>query len=165
MEEILASIRTIIADERVPPAADPPKPAPPRATLSASGPQIVYSKDAPIAQRVAEEPPRQPVTGQAPEADRLAGILPQRQPAALDLQQDAASGGDEPLLSPEAGGAVASAFGALSAQLAARSAEVADGMVREMLRPMLKAWLDENLPGIVERLVGAEIERLARGTR
>jgi cell pole-organizing protein PopZ len=34
-----------------------------------------------------------------------------------------------------------------------------------MLRPMLKAWLDENLPGIVERLVGAEIERLARGAR
>jgi len=34
-----------------------------------------------------------------------------------------------------------------------------------MLRPMLKAWLDENLPGIVERLVRAEIERLARGAR
>ena len=34
-----------------------------------------------------------------------------------------------------------------------------------MLRPMLKAWLDENLPDIVERLVRAEIERLARGAR
>jgi cell pole-organizing protein PopZ len=38
-------------------------------------------------------------------------------------------------------------------------------MVRDMLRPLLKAWLDENLPGVVERLVGAEIERLARGPR
>ncbi len=33
-------------------------------------------------------------------------------------------------------------------------------LVREMLRPMLKAWLDDNLPGIVERLVQAEIDRM-----
>jgi cell pole-organizing protein PopZ len=32
-----------------------------------------------------------------------------------------------------------------------------------MLRPMLKAWLDDHLPAIVERLVSAEIERVARG--
>lgn len=37
--------------------------------------------------------------------------------------------------------------------------------IREMLRPMLKAWLDDNLPGIVERLVRQEIERMARGRR
>src|ERR1700720_2563453 len=34
---------------------------------------------------------------------------------------------------------------------------------REMLGPMLKTWLDDNLPGIVERLFSAEIERVARG--
>jgi cell pole-organizing protein PopZ len=34
-----------------------------------------------------------------------------------------------------------------------------------MLRPMLRAWLDDNLPTIVERLVRAEIERVARGSR
>jgi Protein of unknown function (DUF2497) len=33
------------------------------------------------------------------------------------------------------------------------------GMVCEMLRPMLKAWLDDNLPALVERLVRTEIER------
>jgi uncharacterized protein len=60
---------------------------------------------------------------------------------------------------------VTSAFEALSAHLAARGAEIAQGMAREMLRPMLKGWLDENLPGIVERLVRAEIERVARGMR
>jgi hypothetical protein len=32
-----------------------------------------------------------------------------------------------------------------------------------MLRPMLKSWLDDNLPGLVERLVRTEIERVARG--
>jgi cell pole-organizing protein PopZ len=69
------------------------------------------------------------------------------------------------LLSPETDKAVSSSFGALSANFAIRSAELADGMVREMLRPMLKQWLDENLPSIVERLVRAEIQRVARGPR
>ena len=36
---------------------------------------------------------------------------------------------------------------------------------REMLRPLLKQWLDDNLPIMVERLVRIEIERVARGGR
>jgi uncharacterized protein len=59
--------------------------------------------------------------------------------------------------------AVAAAFNSLFAAFAARSAEVANEMIQELLRPMLKAWLDENLPGVVEPLVRAEIERVARG--
>ena len=44
-----------------------------------------------------------------------------------------------------------------------RSGETSlEGMVREMLRPMLSDWLDKNLPGMVERLVKAEIARIAR---
>ena len=35
-----------------------------------------------------------------------------------------------------------------------------DAVVREMLRPMLKTWLDENLPEIVEQLVTREIARI-----
>jgi cell pole-organizing protein PopZ len=69
---------------------------------------------------------------------------------------------DEALLSPEAEAAVASAFNALSENIAARRAEAAQNRMREMLRPMLKAWLDENLPKIVAPLVRAEIERVAR---
>jgi len=42
---------------------------------------------------------------------------------------------------------------------------VAERTAREMLRPMLKQWLDDNLPAMVERLVRVEIERLARGRR
>jgi len=38
-----------------------------------------------------------------------------------------------------------------------------DDLVRELLRPLLKAWLDEHLPGMVERMVRAEIERVSRG--
>ncbi|WP_223478029.1 DUF2497 domain-containing protein [Oricola indica] len=38
-----------------------------------------------------------------------------------------------------------------------------DAMAEDMLRPMLQEWLDNNLPSLVERLVRAEIERIARG--
>jgi len=38
-----------------------------------------------------------------------------------------------------------------------------EDMMREMLRPMLKSWLDDNLPSMVERLVHDEIEHLKRG--
>ena len=38
-----------------------------------------------------------------------------------------------------------------------------EDLVKDMLRPMLKNWLDDNLPGLVERLVRAEIERVSRG--
>ena len=40
-----------------------------------------------------------------------------------------------------------------------------EDLVKEMLRPMLKSWLDDNLPGLVERIVRAEIERVSRGGR
>ena len=45
------------------------------------------------------------------------------------------------------------------------SAEMIENLTREMLRPMLKSWLDDNLPSLVERLVRAEIQRVARGGR
>ncbi len=56
-------------------------------------------------------------------------------------------------------------FNALAAAQAMPSDEELDEMVREMIRPLLKAWLDDNLPVLVERLVRAEIERVARGGR
>jgi cell pole-organizing protein PopZ len=37
-----------------------------------------------------------------------------------------------------------------------------EDVVRELLRPMLKSWLDDNLPAMVERLVRSEIERVSR---
>lgn len=43
-----------------------------------------------------------------------------------------------------------------------RSGETSlEGLVRDMLRPMLAQWLDEHLPGMVEELVKAEIARIA----
>jgi len=73
---------------------------------------------------------------------------------------------DEPvdsLVSEAAGATVQSAFGQLSHTILAANARTLDDLVKEMLRPMLRSWLDENLPVIVERLVRAEIERVSRG--
>ncbi len=42
------------------------------------------------------------------------------------------------------------------------SGSTVEAMVAEMLRPMLKDWLDANLPGIVEAQVRKEVERIAR---
>jgi cell pole-organizing protein PopZ len=70
---------------------------------------------------------------------------------------------EETLLSDNATTAVASAFGSLAHTVLVQNARTLDDLVREMLRPMLKSWLDDNLPTIVERLVRAEIERVSRG--
>jgi len=48
-------------------------------------------------------------------------------------------------------------------QCSANNARTLEDLVKEMLRPMLKSWLDDNLPGLVERIVKAEIERVSRG--
>ena len=69
----------------------------------------------------------------------------------------------ETLLSSHTGEAVSSAFNSLAHTVLTQNAQTLDDLVREMLRPMLKSWLDDNLPTVVERLVRAEIERVSRG--
>jgi uncharacterized protein len=64
------------------------------------------------------------------------------------------------LISREANNAVQAAFNALQRTIVHNS-QTLDDLVREMLRPILKVWLDDNLPGMVERLVRAELERLS----
>ena len=58
---------------------------------------------------------------------------------------------------------LAAAFNTLAvSRLAADSAELR-GLAQEMLRPMLKDWLDENLPSMVEGIIRDEIDRMSRG--
>lgn len=59
--------------------------------------------------------------------------------------------------------AVESAFNSLAKTVLSNNARTLEDLVKEMLRPMLKSWLDDNLPGLVERIVKAEIERVSRG--
>lgn len=69
------------------------------------------------------------------------------------------------LLSPRADAAVSTAFNQLAANMLSGSARTIDELVEDMLRPMLRTWLDTNLPPMVERLVREEIERVSRGRR
>jgi cell pole-organizing protein PopZ len=69
----------------------------------------------------------------------------------------------QPILSRSTVSAVESAFNSLANTVLSNNARTLEDLVKEMLRPMLKAWLDDNLPGLVERIVKAEIERVSRG--
>ncbi len=179
MEEILASIRSIIADDREPPAASAPAPK----AGSAAGPQIVYTNNAvPPARPVASTPEAAPpspapaVAAPSPKVvwekpEPAAEPAPAAQPAAAAAPDAPAPGSnaapaeEEPFASPETEAVVAASFQALSASVAMQSTAMIENLTREMLRPMLKSWLDDNLPAIVERLVRAEIQRVARGAR
>lgn len=72
---------------------------------------------------------------------------------------------DRPLLSPRVGAAVSASFDNLARSMASINGRNLDELVEAMLRPMLRSWLDDNLPLLVERLVREEIERVSRGRR
>lgn len=67
------------------------------------------------------------------------------------------------ILSRSTVSAVESAFNTLAHTVLSNNARTLEDLVKEMLRPMLKSWLDDNLPGLVERIVKSEIERVSRG--
>jgi uncharacterized protein len=177
MEEILASIRSIIADDREPPAISAPAPKP----AASGGPQIVYSNDSipsarmaaaaspaptPAAEAVIAPPPK--IVWEQPEPEAEAPPAPEVELSPVDEAPADSSPEpieEEPFASPETDAAVAASLNALSTTLAIHSSEMIEGLMREMLRPMLKNWLDDNLPSLVERLVRAEIQRVARGGR
>jgi hypothetical protein len=203
MEEILASIRRIIADDDASKAtqraADPPKPAPrpappPRTFAPLPSAEISPPEppgEEPSAEAMQEEDGsadildltesmtapsfNQPAAGPMPEPPpqfrKIEGISdvgfddaeqrPAPQPA-----MSARPGSREvekALLSSATSAAVDSAFHTLAQTVLMQNARTLEDLVREMLRPMLKSWLDDNLPGMVERMVRAEIERVARG--
>jgi cell pole-organizing protein PopZ len=70
---------------------------------------------------------------------------------------------DRGLMSSSTSAMVDQAFNSLAQTVLVQNARTLEDLVKEMLRPMLKTWLDDNLPGLVERLVRAEIERVSRG--
>jgi len=205
MEEILASIRRIIADDdaskaqRVaepyssaagPPATEPPpSPAAPRTTA----PEPAKPEPPPDPPIAASEPEQEDAIDQAGDildlTESMAAPAPEPAPEPefrtvdgnFDVSYDdmanrpapQANGGmaglhpytgdTTPLLSQQTSAAVDSAFNTLAQTVLVQNARTLEDLVREMLRPMLKSWLDDNLPGLVERLVRAEIERVSRG--
>ena len=83
----------------------------------------------------------------------------------LQLQDLVAQASPEPLISPSIGESISSSFHALAESFLFENPDKLERMARDAMRPLLKSWLDENLPSMVERLVRAEIERVARGGR
>jgi uncharacterized protein len=200
MEEILASIRRIIADddgpkpapkaekppekplEPVRAAAPPQKPAP---KAPEPAPAAVMQQDdidamlAGLDDKPADEPPEvlelteameappaakfrtidgtQDVVFDEPEPPPVPKVEPPRPAPAPPAVAEA------PIISQATAAAVDSAFNALAHTVLVQNAKTLEDLVKEMLRPMLQHWLDNNLPTLVERLVRAEIERVARG--
>ncbi len=101
----------------------------------------------------------------APVAEPVArdAAAPAPAPAATGAGVAALAASVGALVSPSVGSQVAQSFGALAEAVEYKNRTSFDEMAREMLRPMLQEWLDDNLPTLVERLVREEIERVARG--
>jgi len=195
MEEILASIRRIIAedDSEKPPqgAAEVtavelnPDPAGtsaetartitepyslPRATLAGIGVLSATAKPnrSSTILELTEPPGSTALRDPAPSSDSSPPPGPIEHAGgdeAASVPQTGASASDESreLMSSATSAAVDSAFNALAQTVLVHNARTLEDLVREMLRPMLKVWLDDNLPGMVERLVRAEIDRVSRG--
>ena len=99
-----------------------------------------------------------------PEAAADDIVIMDREPE-IEPEPEAVEEEDEDTLVDAAPAAAAAGmFAALSENLRVSSdqGQTLEGIVRELMRPMLKQWLDENLPSIVEEKVQAEVERIAR---
>jgi cell pole-organizing protein PopZ len=165
MEEILASIRRIISED------DAPAGETEEATAAAAAEPAVETEpqvgpEAEPAQAAAPEP--EPVVEEEPleltekvesHGDLDVVATPAPEPVAEPTRPRG-----ETLVGDRAASAAASSFGALSAAiLMPRSERTLEDVVRELLRPMLQQWLDDNLPSIVQQAVEAEVDRIARG--
>jgi cell pole-organizing protein PopZ len=171
MEDILASIRRILSEDQTaegPAAAGPPpEPAAPPPAAGTDGVLALETSmlvSGPTAAPAA--PPREPVRPVEP-ARPVEAVAEPAEPVAEPPEPMPA--GPPGLVAPEAMEAAASSLSALVHALVEhqsmavhRGGPTLEDIVREEIRPMLKAWLDHNLPPLVERLVSAEIERVVR---
>ena len=154
MEEILASIRRIISEEEQSVPAEPVLDLTQTENEVAPEDDIVFE----AMEEVAPEPPARPRLSEP--APASAPTPPQSAPV-VDLASV------DGIVSPPAASAAAGALARLAGTLriSETSNQTLEGVVRELLRPMLKEWLERNLPAIVEARVEAELERIARLVR
>lgn len=182
IDDILASIRRIIADDQK--AVEEPVPV---QRIVAEGGDDVLDLAQPLIRSVAApaaELKPAPVAAltqhdavvaaSKPKPD--APVLPPKPAAAAKSDSDltakpaatAPQSGSGPklerLIAGEAEDALAAAFGRISALKVTAETKTLEGLMVDLLRPMLKEWLDANLPAIAERLVKQEIERIAAQT-
>jgi len=164
MEDILASIRRILSEDEGEQAAAVAGHAEPPAEAASSHESSVLALDPSM---LVEEPAAAPPPPPQP-ALRVDPPLPSLHAERPPEPAPAAAPGREALLGPEATAAAASSVGSLLRTLVSERQQVAvhrggptiEDLVREEIRPLLKQWLDANLPPLVERHVRAEIERV-----
>lgn len=174
MEEILASIRRIISEDDAP-AETAPAPVPVAAPVPA--PVAVAPEPLPVEDDVLELTDRY----EAPPAETIGDLdvsTPEApmtysppEPEPFPAAYAAPEPEPEALVGDTAAASAASAFAGLTAALK-KPEPVAiptggvgptiDDLARALLKPMLKEWLDENLPGIVDAAVRKEVERISR---
>ena len=173
MEEILASIRRIISEDDAPAAEAEAAPA-------EVEPEVEPEPEPePVVALAKPEPEPEPVedvlelTQKVETHAEVVGDLdvyskaePEPEPVpqpSPELVAVAASHDDEELVGETTAFAAASAFGNLTASIPMPApGRTLEDLTRELLRPLLKAWLDENLPRIVESKVAEEVERISR---
>jgi hypothetical protein len=165
MEEILASIRRIIAEDADAPAGEKPADQPA---------DTVEGEAKPASPAAAAPPPEQDVL-------ELTEVIEEDPPVPASESPATHEDGPEPaphaepeddrlLSSTSAAASVAAMTQLVGRSQRDRSSEFGLGavdrtledVVRELLRPLLRDWLDEHLPQLVERLVRDELDRLAR---
>jgi uncharacterized protein len=163
MEDILASIRRILNEEEAPaaPAEAEEAPMDDEVLVLDQSMMVSRSEDEAAILRRSPEPEPPPARYEPPRQETEAAVPPR-----LTEMRELPAPTPE-LVAPETAAAAASSVGSLMRTLAAgRGTQVYSGgptledVVRTELRPLLKEWLDVNLPPLVERLVRTEIERV-----
>jgi uncharacterized protein len=150
IEEILTRVRRILAEDDADTSAPRPTESASFASDSAapSSTQLSYSATPASAQQCEPDSRTRSEDPGAVESDHTSQQIP-------------AGAGGQQLVSVETSTAVYSAFNALAQTVLVHNGQTLEHIVGEMLRPILKTWLDDNLPIVVERLVRAEIERVS----
>lgn len=156
MEEILSSIKRIIAEDSdsLAPAVRRGSPA----SEPAEEPDVLELTDTFGEPETMQAPDPDPISVEEAPAIAMAPVAPvaRADPPAMPK---------EPLLSASSEEATRQALAALSRMVVKPEDPAADntleGLVRDMLRPMLKDWLDANLPGIVQETVDREVARIS----
>lgn len=168
MEDILSSIKRIIAEEDAPPARQRRQS---RSPAVAAPVEAVHDAPADLSpdDEVLElnDPMPPPAAAPAPAPPPAAAPIRREAPVAEAApampQPSAATPPADPILSQQTAAATRGSLEILS-RLMVKPEPTSDGtlegLVREMLRPMLREWLDANLPEMVETMVAKEIARI-----
>ena len=181
MEEILASIRRIISEdsETAPDAeaaTDEADDAPASVDnvfelteMVGDNGEVVSLKDEAAAEPVSEAAPVEDEAAE-PEVSEEDGEPPvaaePSEEVAFAAEEEAPAAANERLMSDDKASAAAESLTSLLGAVGSDSSAHAGGgltveaIARELMRPVLKQWLDENLPELVERIVRSEIERV-----